>query len=205
MAASLLAGVVGTTGLAMAPANAVAPDTTFFAQEIFASEGPAVVTAPCGGTTTIADMAKPADLPAGTTASIVVIGPLTARSGSGCRVLTVGNVPVAVPASALVPKGLPSGTRGVVKVVAAARVTDTGTTKLVAEKVVNRFRTSTAPAEVEVAYVADVTVLSQGLNAWQVTDTAGVPLNFNVADAEIDDGLGAEVTMQFLTAPAPPD
>jgi hypothetical protein len=209
MAASLLAGVVGTTGLAMAPANAVAPGTTFFAQEIFAPEGAPAVTAPCGGTTPIADMAKPADLPAGTTASIVVIGPYNGSTTVGtCTVYNIGGVKVAAVAGHRLDKGLPvAGRGGVLKAVTAAAVTADGSTKLVAEKVVNRNRTTTptAPAEVELAYVADVTALTTGAIAWTVRDKAGVELKLDVTAAEIDEGLGSDVTAQFLTAPAPPD
>jgi len=211
VAASLMAGVVGATGVAMAPANAVTAGTTFYAQEIFENDhGPAVVTADCGGTTKI-DMAKPADLPAGTTASIVVIGPLTDGKADAdkCWVLKLGAVEIAVPKGTKVQKGpLPSPEakqKGLVKVVAAAAVTADGTTKLVAEKVVNRKRKGSGAAEVEVAYVADLTAVTKSTSVWTVEDT-GTPateLKLDVNGAEIDEGLGDKVTAQFLTAPAP--
>src|SRR3712207_3325821 len=65
VAAAIAAGVVGTTGLVMAPAHA-ADKGPFYAQEIFAPDHTPVVTAPCGRLVPIAGMAKPADLPAGT-------------------------------------------------------------------------------------------------------------------------------------------
>src|SRR5215210_133229 len=82
IAASVLAGVVGTTGLAAAPANAV-DKGPFFALEIFAPEGAPDVTAPCGTPQKITGMATPAQLPAGTTASIVVIGPFNGSTTVG--------------------------------------------------------------------------------------------------------------------------